>query len=520
MDGKDYAVVGSRDGFLSVFDVSQSPGHPIRRCAQHGEAHGKETVTDVHALQGHDGRYYIHSTGRDGTHVVCRFYKLYTEKVHQLALPFGPNIEGLSLSADYHLRVWGFRSTQFVVYDATESREIMTVDCGGAHRNWAYQPHPGGGTFVWTKASKLYRQTQTELPYQLIGSGGHGREITAAVTYPAPGSQIIATGAEDTNIKLFLTPSDDVFNFRCVQTLRKHNTGIQHLMFTPDGLLFSSGGFEEFFVWRIRPQMPGVDLGVVCESTHPRAGTSDLRIMGFNGGTVQGPELNSQGRREDPFWLIDMIYSDSSMKRWKYQKRTWKLHAAGDYMTACQTHVQPLPMTGTLITGATDGHIANWTTTVEAGSLAWSKRHKVHQNAILTMTTGPLSDGSSLVLTGGDDNAIGITRWSTNTDDTHTLVLPRAHAAAVTALAAFMTSPSRYVLLSASIDQCIKMWLIDVDVTASGVDGVKVTLLHRARTAVADVSSMQFCALGNGGMGVLVCGVGMDVWRFPMVGSA
>jgi hypothetical protein len=70
-----------------------------------------------------------------------------------------------------------------------------------------------------------------------------------------------------------------------------------------------------------------------------------------------------------------------------------------------------------------------------------------------------------------------------------------------------------FYLLSASIDQRLKLWDVRVVVTARGVDRVKVSKMQNVSTSVADVSSMAMLQLEDGGKGVLVCGVGMDVWR-------
>jgi hypothetical protein len=42
---------------------------------------------------------------------------------------------------------------------------------------------------------------------------------------------------------------------------------------------------------------------------------------------------------------------------------------------------------------------------------------------------------------------------------------------------------------------------------------VKVSKMQNVSTSVADVSSMAMLQLEDGGKRVLVCGVGMDVWR-------
>ena len=509
------AILGSRTGSLAVYDVLQAGrSDPVFPFQIHNLVHGKEAITQLHTTTDDDfaGRFWLWSTGRDGTFAVHRISfqnaGLEVSLVHQLCLPFGPNIESLNLSETGRLFVWGFKSKHFIVYDVVAQREVMSVECGGAHRNWDFRPSERGGTFVWTKASKVYRRTQTELPYTIMHAGGHGREIKSTAvssTYP----QIIATGAEDTDIKLHRLEGG---KFKCLQTLRRHNTGIQCLQWSADGrYLFSSGGFEEFFIWRVSTGIPYLDVGVVCVSKHPRSGSSDLRIMGFDAQETAEDGEGIDLRRVS----IVMAYSDSTAKVWRYKRNTWELVASGDYLTACLTHtIWTNTSDREFLTAATDGHVATWQIDKAERKFSWRDRHQVHQSATHAVATRKLADGSTLLVSGGDDNAIAITRIC-DRQPAKTLLLPRAHAAAITGVVVLAVDGDTFWLVSASIDQRVKLWQFDVDVSRGGVEGVEVKLLQNAFSAVADVASLDVCTLEDGGVGVLVCGVGMDLWRLP-----
>ena len=523
-------VLGSRKGEAVLYDIDTAADQSVIQAHPLLQAHGKEAITSLHWVGSNESPAsssgLLHSTGRDGTHAVHHVHlangEWHAELVHSVALPFGPNIEGLTIYTDNHNWTWGFKGKDFVAYDITAQREIMVIECGGAHRNWAFQPEGEGGWFVWTGKAELYQWQQTQLPHKLLNSGGHGREIKALAV--SAEHQVIATGAEDTNIKLWAFSTGAQGGFRCLQTLRKHNTGIQHLQWSRDGrYLFSSGGFEEFYVWRVRPDLPGVGYGVVCESTHPNSGASDLRVMGF-----EVTEDHSPHDAERVNFEVCMAYSDSTLKSWRYEVvgRTWSLLSRGDYLTACLTDVfNPFTTTNEhwLATAATDGHLALWnskhTGFAAAHELRWTHRHKIHQNAILSVATIPLPDDSTLVITGGDDNAIGITRLTT-AGYVHTLLIPRAHAAAVTGLTVLELDPSdrSFTLASAGIDQRAKLWRVTVDAELSGVDGIEMECLESRFTAVADVASVASYRLADGKAGVLVAGVGMDLWEVKSVG--
>lgn len=573
-DGVDLAVLGSRNGALAVFALPlEDPAEALSLRCLLDRVHGKEAVTSLRWLPSSyssarkSARGLLFSTGRDGTFAVHRILgqsnqtSITLETVHQIELPFGPNIEELALMDSGELLVWGFRSKHFVVYSVTSQREIMTVECGGAHRNWAFHPHTSGegGTFVWTKAGKVYSRDQTALPYRSISSGGHGREIKALAVSRSSGNEpLIATGAEDTDIRLFtLEPasipsphdrpdaSPERPRLRCVQLLRKHNTGPQHLAFSPCGrYLFSSGGFEELFVWRIERDLPRVGVGVVCESMHPRTGKSDLRITSFDVREIQNDRDSATQR-----WQITTTYSDSRVAIWTYAAEDqWQHVAEAEYLTACPTAVFDLrppgvddrllttAIAGHLLTTATDGHLALWRSAPDpaGAALAWTSRHRAHQSAILSALPHRLSDGSRLVVTGGDDNAISLTRVPPPSTDgngtgtgteTSTLTIPNAHAAAVTALALPFVTPRRDVpgqealcLLTAGLDQRVRMWRVEVDVSGAGVAGVEVRKVGSAWIGVADVAGLDVIVPDGGVAGddgwrvrVVVAGVGVEV---------
>lgn len=519
-----FALLGSRTSSLAFYKFLEGSSSGLLAPSRVYElVHGEEAVTALYwkvgscTPSGKGG--WLYSTGRDGTfavhHTTVAHGDFGLSLVHQLQTPFGPNIEGIDVSPQGTLRIWGFKSKHFITYDIMNHKELITVECGGAHRKWAFQPGDSGGTFVWTKASKVYRKTQSMLPYELINQGCHGREIKSVSLSPNPNVlQIIATGAEDTDIKLFKLEQDD---FKLLQTLRKHKTGIQCLKWSTDSrYLFSSGGFEEFFIWRVTSGIPYITVGVLCESTHPQSGTSDLRIMSFD---VREELVNNEAE-PDVCFTIAMAYSDSTFKLWRYANKTWDLLASADYLTSCMMQVFRVDG-GALafLTAATDGHITRWQLSRPLDSLYWTNRYKVHQSAIHIAATCALADNSILAVTGGDDNAIGLTRFCQGQQAAATtLRVPRAHAAAVTGLALVPVGDTSYWLASAGIDQRGNLWQVDIDPTQPGVEGIVIKPLQHVYTAVADVSSLEICRLEDGAMGALVCGVGMDLWRLPVLG--
>lgn len=525
-----WMALGSRSGCVAIYDLrsrSENARH-VQHLMLYPGVHGKEAVTallcssDILFSTGRDGTYAAHiieSSGQssDDSDSSCASV-ISLRPIHQLSLPLGPNIETLTIAPDGNIWVCGFRGKQFVIWDTRTQDEVMVVECGGAHRSFAFQAGTDGGTFVWTKASELHYEHQSQRPYCLLDSGGHGREIKASAMSPI-NSGLVATGAEDTNIKLHVL---DNGRWRCVHTLQKHITGIQHLQWSEDGTyLFSSGGVEELYVWRISHDVSELGIGVLCESIYPFSTASDLRIMNFD------------ARNVERGFHITIAYSNSAISKWQYRDKTWKLLANGDYLTSCLTQCLHLSFHDgrldaqqeILYTASTDGHLVSWSspspsTSQQPGLLTWHTRHKVHQNAILSLTSHNLSPDRHILITGGDDNALALTLISSqprsetseersNEATIHTLLIPQAHAAAVTALQIVRHEGNESLwFVSGSIDQRIKLWKVEFG-DGEGVEGVDIALKKNVHTAVADVSSMELVGRDR----VLVCGVGMDLWR-------
>lgn len=350
LESQNLLVVGSRSGRLTIYDLLARKSNPVT-CTYISEiihGHGEDAITSIElvptATSGHFPEdLYILTTGRDGRFGVHQiFVKRVDQKeayiglqtVHTCAPPFGPNIEGARfVDGSNDLLLWGFRSKHFVVWNETQKTEVITVDCGGASRNWAYSPRiggNGGGHFVWTKASICKVQSQAQASHEVLHHGGHGREIkTMAISPTFIGEsgqclRYIATGAEDTAIRIFNYDAgytlDATKGFKCLGIFTNHKTGIQQVKWSPDGnYLFSAAGLEEFFIWRVR-SVPCIGVGMFCEAQFPPVTEScDLRIMDFDVIEVDYENGENEGTTRHEY-ILSLVYSDSSIRvRYKYQ---------------------------------------------------------------------------------------------------------------------------------------------------------------------------------------------------------
>ncbi|KAG4442096.1 hypothetical protein IFR05_002433 [Cadophora sp. M221] len=452
-------------------------------------------------------------------------------RVHHSKLPFGPMIEAAWFQ-DGELFFYGFKSKSFVVWNESKHYEVSNVDCGGAHRSYAFSPSrsSSGGHFVYTKASKLYLHSQRNPSHVILKQGGHGREIKAAAV--SPDGDLIATGAEDTAIRIWRYKNADSApnsHFDCLSIIEKHTTGIQHLQWHGSKYLFSSGGNEEFFVWAIR-SIPDFGIGVVCEASYPdRSADGDLRIMSLD--VTNLPSSSEDGDR----LLISLAFSDSTIRTYAYSATIgFDLLAVGRYTSSCLTqlrHIQILAGYIYFLTAATDGNITLWKGNVsnsESFGIQGSTKHtilstiKTHQSTVKTLDV-TVTRSHFAVVTGGDDNALAVSIYPLDYLQDPQLaprifVLRSAHSAAITGLSIVLgADESTFGIITSGNDQRVKSWQarlhLGTDSAPNRLPELDISQSGDVFTSVADVGDVSILSTGEGGSTkALIVGNGMDLW--------
>jgi WD40 repeat protein len=588
---KSVLILGSRSGSIVLYDHLQDLGMPV---AVFPNLHEADTVTSIMFLSYGESSTQkpvqdlpILTTGRDGTYAVHRLVPKTTEDrawelstVHRSCPPLGPNIEGAYLANNpsshaQELVIYGFKSTDFVVWNETTQTEVLAVDCGGAHRNWAYCPLEDGfsrapthcGVFVWTKAGacNIYRNMEENL--REIQLGGHGREIKALAVSPLRldrdhsntcSATLVATGAEDTTIRLFAVEAHEASadspasnkKMICLRILKKHMTGIHHLQFSPCGnYLFSSGGYEELFVWRLHDNTPIIGLGVVLECMLPKTEIdTDARITCFQ----VHRQVKTHSRYADALdveFEVAATYSHGKVKIWRYTCETSSRKGCFEQLgeivegTFCLTQLHYDAKHEILLTAGTNGFISvhfpwQW-------NMTW--KQKVHQNSIQAsvLIKIPYFSSTWLVVTGGDDNALGLTIFCPDSAFSGrsasafgTLLIPSAHAAAVTGLTLLSqseTAEGNHLITFATVsnDQRVKIWRVTIHAQdVSGADtemqNIWVEKIAELWISVADAAAIELLnarpdhdpRLLNSAQTeerrVLVVGVGMEILKAPL----
>lgn len=559
---QDLIIFGSRIGSLSLHRLDQSR-RGFRRVAHASRPGSKDSVSGIVPLPAgpdlpcpyflttsRDGRYRIYETTKqacgsgDAVGLSLR---------HEAVPPLGPIIERgffTTTTSDPgskpHLILCGFRSREFVVWNETTQQELANVECGGGHRAFTFHVDPASPervSFIWTKASRTCVYTQDGVSKRSLKPGGHGREIKAAGAAAMGG--LLATGAEDTNIRIWRVNGNDRAGrgprpvLSCLAVVERHTNGIQCLRWTGENYLVSSGGGEEMFIWRVSQleHTTYEGIAVLCEGVYPdKTPDGDLRIMSFDVQTVNA--AHGGGDKGGEVLCLSLVLSNSTLKTYRYSKdEGFALLAQGRYTGACLTQIRHLnvqPGSGGswglhVLTASTDGHLAVWkvaatpTTPGKTSATEYEllEAQRLHQSSVKGIDLRKLSHPgacptSYAVLTGGDDNAIGYVRldWTEGMEFriTSRSMVSGAHAAAITGLcitgvveADGAAGPCRVMLCTASNDQRVRAW-----VAAVGDGGAlgKVSLVGDRYSAVADCGDLGQVGTGR----VVVAGVGMELW--------
>ncbi|KAB5549788.1 WD40-repeat-containing domain protein [Coniochaeta sp. 2T2.1] len=545
----DLLLLGSRKGGITVYQ--ETPETYVHLASRNDcKTKGGDAVTSIitlPALAGSKHRYIL-TTCRDGKY---RIYELRSsptglslELRHETNPPLGPMLEGARLvrsqqGGDLDLIIYGFRSTNFIVWNETRQQEVASVACGGAHRTFDFFSDPRDANrlrFVYTKASAMGIFSQDEPSAQVLKQGGHGREIRAVAASSSsvddddgktgsPSSPYIATGAEDTCIRIWDWNNkrnggeEEVADMRCLALLQKHTAGLQALKWEGDGYLLSSAGSEEFFVWKVTTlESEYRGLAVVCEAAFPfRTADGDLRIVDFDSWTYPPTEAHPEGGV-----YLTMVFSNSVLKSYRYTRAGgFECVQTGRYTGACLTQVKQMgPLPGQhgqrVITGSTDGVVAVWKATSEDAED--EKGYQIvlttqaHQNSVKTLDVAVAFNDRYYVFTGGDDNALCSNTLvaKPNEDGEPELGIldasrvGDAHAAAITGVKVLRQCEVFTFLATVSNDQRLKIWRVETSPCRC------VALIYNSYSALADPGGLEVIDNGN----LIVAGVGMEVWNF------
>lgn len=536
-------IFGSRIGTLMVFKPLLNGQTTFEKILRIERPFTKDAVSSIVLLppKGNSPAPYFLTTSRDGRY---RIYEISTTSTYQLHLrheavpPLGPMIESAiftpsTASNPPELILAGFRSKYFIVWNETRQLELANIECGGAFRSFTHRvdpTEPANVAFIWTRASRTCVYSQTALSQSVLKPGGHGREIKAVAASDAAG--LLATGAEDTTVRIWRHEAEEhgkgKNELRCLAVIEKHTAGIQCLKWASANYLLSSSGNEELYIWRVTrlDESAYEGLAVVCEGVYPdKTRDCDLRIMSFDVKVLASQEFG------DEVLCLSLVLSNSTLRTYRYQKKDgFALLAKGKYTGACLMQIRHLRVAEAgaevhVLTAATDGHIALWKMAVAHDAVTpvvyeMVEVVRLHQSGLKSLDLRSLPQDGQVIVTGGDDNALGYMSLSwAPTRSCYTVgsrsLANGAHAAAVTGLCIIGVdvSPDQtgsiVRVCTASNDERVKSWRI---MLGGDSRATRVKLVQDRYSAIADCGDLETL---NGARYAVVVGVGMEVWNLP-----
>lgn len=211
-----------------------------------------------------------------------------------------------------------------------------------------------------------------------------------------------------------------------------------------------------------------------------------------------------------------------------------------------------------MLTGGSNGRLDFWD--VGRADLAVrrtqdSTSHPIHQSAIndsmsFWLNQGDPTPNNLLIVSVGDDNAIGLSLMQGLNlhylhsfkpgSNPHSLLVQSAHAASITAVVCVSSVNALQMpchsyargsnhersfirIVTASKDQKLKVWDISVELRKPRTSGMRIKHVKTIASDVADASSLAVLPgiqydddKGSRSREVLVCGVGMEIWKVPV----
>ncbi|KAL4871411.1 hypothetical protein BDV12DRAFT_28397 [Aspergillus spectabilis] len=561
-----FLALGSRYGSFAAFRMQKADSlQPLLKVARIHSKDGMNRIIPFSLLSPLADTQSVHflTCGRDGNYrinmldVVEDSEDTISFRTVHSPTDLGWNIEGAYLDeSTQDLMIYGFAGMSFIVWNESSQSEIARIHCGGSHRRWAFHPshgRPGDGLLIWYQGGFNACHINGHST-RSIRAGTHGREIKTLGTFqPADGaSPLFITGSEDTTLRIFrpkTSHTPDVWGaLECIRILTAHDSGPQHIGWSKDGkFMFTSSAMEDFLVWKIR-SIPVFGLAAAVQGWCPKSQpNSELRVTCFD-------ILEVADEKAEASFLLCLTYSNSTIKVFHLScvddDGHFTLLASGTYTSNCLTQVRFLRTVSSLclITTSTDGHFTLWDlttvlapfydlaptlrlkewltfTSTREGTIACESRHQIHQNSIKSIDMVPLSDTTTLMIAGGDDNAVTLSLLYTDFNDAEkspratTISIPDAHTASVNGVKVIDQSITRkdktmhLSFASSGNDHRVKLWQVDIALKdRPTLDGIAVRNVIDRYSPVADISSLDV-VLDEGETKLLVCGVGMEYFK-------
>ncbi|ORX65414.1 WD40 repeat-like protein [Linderina pennispora] len=297
--------------------------------------------------------------------------------------------------------------------------------------------------------------------------------------------------------------------------MKRHSSAIRCVAFTSDSqFVFTGGASSELRCWKLAFSGDSVATASAVEwALAPvREMDSDPRIMDI---TIVSQSLS--------YVTTAAVYSDGAVKVWQLDVAQHKFICVAENAADTRTHCvlstghAKLPNSSQtlLVTGATSGQLTVWDVT-EFVTEGATDRHNtvvmhplcvcqgVHQSGVNTLDVQVSASSSALfVATGGDDNAVALTRLEFSSQQT---TAPTSSSEAYATAHSSSVQQVQFVgtgrICSVSTDQRLALWKYNEY-------SLEIAMENMAYTQVADPSCMSVLE-HDGGTKMLVAGIGSD----------
>eukprot|EP00871_Galdieria_phlegrea_P004129 jgi/Galph1/4717/GphlegSOOS_G3375.1 len=574
---KDFIICGDKKGRIFVFQyihisrqTSPNEIYPLTEIHQHGDRiQCLLFIANEMVLSGSlDGILYLNKvTLRDNLvewKQLCRrrcFYKVST--VDQvIAIP----------QLEKYLLV-GFHSNFLTVWDILHEKEILCIDCGGWRRAhdvcfWSQFPFQIAVGFSRRRGLCLrmeYFKDSNIIP-RSVSNGFHGMRINFAIlSYLSNGSLALISCGEDTNVRSSLVCLDPI-GLQPLQILDNHVSGVQCCAL--DGMfLWTGSGKDQLIVWeqhglkvdnqslpammkekQVLLSMKEEYFGCLNQKQRHRfinktRAKATQRVTSLN---VLNKELllssdelrrnvisSVIASRSDGSLCIHFLLKDSNSNHYPKIQHISYLKASS-YPILCST-VVTIPEelqtknskmfilccngVGQMIIcviGQTDT-VMNETESSNTLLRTNNVIETNHQGAVHDLQTVSISQDSMVMLTGGEDQLVGIHTFHLGQNVKRDGIYVSAeshffmnrHAAAVTSV-----WTNGKVALSCGADQRLVVWKIDMTHVTDRVEAS----LQSLKTIVSDISDVSCISVA--GPWVAVIGYGVEFIKIPEINSS
>lgn len=393
--------------------------------------------------------------------------------------------------------IFGFNDSHFVCYNFDEGI-VFEIDCGGGHRMWDVNIFDSDNYFTFIQHKKvqvieLNRYISSNLgvtAQSVIKFSNIDWHISACNTATIVDDSLLVTGGESNELKIFkIDPSEKSVDtiFKPFSTSKAHISSIKHtfVMIDPidgDPLIISFGGRAQICVTRVLNKSSEVieELSyslLASDAERSRNGLAQELLTDpetrFTCGTVS----------EDSNTFI-LGCSDGYIRQFKLEKTEESFTITlitKIYYGKCILNIKTL-QNEDLITMATDGLVVFWKL-----NQTFEPYYKLlhHQSGIDCFDIYHEEEtGEYTIATGGDDQAISITKFTFDPDSManhgfkliSTKTYKNLHTAQVTGI----KFVNKNTLISAGVDQMIYKFEI----------GVEPVVLYKYFTNVADIKGL------------------------------